>query len=316
MYQDFLGTVPEEPTNLDEEGSWGKAAHVWMQFEFDALAVAGYSGRPLLVRGEPGSGKSQIARAAARLLNWRFDYEVISPRLEPQDLLWRYDAVRRLAQSHRGDPGDDEQYVTPGLLWRALDPVGAAALGPESTRPEQIDERPCVVLLDEIDKADADLPNSLLEVLGNRGFKTPWGQVPSKAGPARPGPLVVITSNNERELPLAFMRRCVVLDLLVPDENAADGSFEAWLIARGTSQFGDLLPSEVIAEAARLVRADRKASPEGQGARPGLAEYLDLLRALSTIAAADPATSSLDLLRRLSPYVLRKQGQPQSARPA
>ena len=79
----------------------------------------------------------------------------------------------------------------------------------------------------------------------------------------------MITSNNERDLPLAFMRRCAVLDLVVPDESAPDRAFEAWLCRRGQSQFGSL-GEEVLAEAAALVRKDRQDAPLGQGARPGL----------------------------------------------
>ncbi len=85
MFHTFLGPVPDAPTRLDETPRWRSAAHTWSAPEMRALAVAGFSGRPLLVKGEPGVGKSQLARAAAQLLGWRFEHEVITPRFEPQD---------------------------------------------------------------------------------------------------------------------------------------------------------------------------------------------------------------------------------------
>jgi MoxR-like ATPase len=191
-------------------------------------------------------------------------------------------------------------------LWRALDPYSAQVELAANTPPH------CVLLLDEIDKADSDLPNSLLEVLGNRSFKTPWCTVPADPQADKLSLLIVITSNDERELPLAFLRRCVVLDLKVPEGETA---FVAWLLERGLAQFA-AMDESIRTDAAHMVWRDRQLSPLGQGARPGLAEYLDLLRALQEIVASrtDPkAVAEQDhWLRELSPYVLRKQGQDQT----
>jgi len=346
MFNAFLTpTPPTDATPIAASGSWPKAEHHWSLHELRALAAAGFSGRPLLVKGEPGVGKSQLARAAAALLRWRFEYEVITPRLEPQDLMWRFDAVRRLADAgvKRADADgtqrsglldNDKAYFAPGVLWRALDPQSAASLQPSKAGQPVLDERPCVLLLDEIDKADSDLPNSLLEVLGNRSFTTPWGeQIPSLKTAAERGLLIVITSNDERELPLAFLRRCVVLDLEVPDEKTNPEGFVEWLVERGAPQFPQLTEA-LLREAAVMVRADRKDSPRGQGARPGLAEYLDLLRALKEISATSApgatekatrgdgaaiaaiAELQTQWLAELRPYVLRKQGRQQAVRPA
>lgn len=104
MKQNPFLTTPfqqRQSQQLTAVGSWGQAKHVWDAKELDALALCQASGRPLLIRGEPGTGKSQVARAAAALLEWDFLYEVITARHEAQDLLWSYDAVERLATATR-----------------------------------------------------------------------------------------------------------------------------------------------------------------------------------------------------------------------
>lgn len=312
--QDLLGS-----------GSWPAAKHVWAEQELDALALAQASGRPLLIRGEPGIGKSQIARAASALLNWTFAYEVITARHEAEDLLWHYDAVERLALAHKAERTQMQDFVRPGILWRALNPQGAAeqqaiwqkmAAGAVSTPREEAatlatTHTPAagtVVLLDEIDKADSDLPNSLLEVLANGGFALPWGGDLYKGGSGPAPCLIILTSNEERELPTAFVRRCICLHLLPPQEHQKT-AFVDWLLPRARVHFPAMADS-VLQQAAKLVYDDRQAAPAGMGARPGLAEYLDLLRALDKIEPLDAALQG-EWLARLAPYVLLKQ-YPQS----
>lgn len=310
----FLTTPFQQRPNetLDPVGSWGYATHVWDPKELDALALCQASVRPLLIRGEPGIGKSQVARAAAALLEWDFLYEVITARHEAQDLLWRYDAVERLATANKGTSSRMQDFVTPGPLWLALNPSGAAdqssrvrkAAQGEAAPPNSPASRGTVVLLDEIDKADSDLPNSLLEVLANGSFTLPWGAPLLPEGRVAAPTLVVITSNEERELPAAFVRRCVSLHL-VPPPDSERGMFLEWLQVRARAQFGGV-PAQVLSDAAALVYTDRMACPAGLGARPGLAEYLDLLRALHDIAPGD-TTQQLAWLQRLAPYALLKQ---------
>jgi len=306
---------PQEPQHLQPGGSWRAAEHVWDVKELDALALAQASNRPLLVRGEPGTGKSQLARAAAALLGWAFRYEVITARHEAQDLLWHYDAVERLASSRAADSVPMQDYVTPGTLWWALNPTGAAtqqhkAHTARSTPGNQVakaDVPPMpgtVVLMDEIDKADSDLPNSLLEVLGNGSFTLPWG-APLLAPDQQASPtLIVITSNEERELPAAFVRRCICLHL-VPPADAEESRFLDWLTVRAQAHFPEMAGA-VLTDAARQVYQDRMQSPPSLGTRPGLAEYLDLLRALNNIAPGDAALQKAWLVR-LAPYALLKQ---------
>ena len=156
--------------------------------------------RPLLVKGEPGTGKTllaqEIARAAgAPLIEWH-----IKSTTKAQHGLYEYDAVKRLRDAQLGDPRASEiaNYVVPGKLWEAFD-----------------SERRLVLLIDEIDKADIEFPNDLLRELDRMEFFVYETQQLVRA---RTRPIVVITSNNEKELPDAFLRRCFFHYIRAPDE--------------------------------------------------------------------------------------------------
>ena len=160
----------------------------------DDLTVAVNSaitlGRPLLVKGEPGTGKTQLAEEVARaiqrpLLSWH-----IKSTTKAQQGLYEYDAVSRLRDSQLGDDRvhDIKNYIKPGRLWEAFDADAAP-----------------VLLIDEIDKADIEFPNDLLLELDQMEFHVYETQETIKA---RQRPIVIITSNNEKELPDAFLRRC------------------------------------------------------------------------------------------------------------
>ncbi len=158
--------------------------HLFEHRELDAVNAALAAGRPLLVRGEPGSGKSQLARAAAKALGRAFVAKVIDARTEARDLLWTFDAVRRLADaqvlSARGARDaeavekelEELRYVTPGPLWwafvwsRAVAPAEGIAVVPPPQMADVSPDNGVVVLLDEIDKADSSVPNGLLDALG------------------------------------------------------------------------------------------------------------------------------------------------------
>jgi MoxR-like ATPase len=203
------------------------------------------SGRPLLIRGEAGIGKTQLARAAAEVLQVPLLHHVIDERTERDDLLYHYDAVARLAAAQiaaiveKETPGTARQmlqernFIRPGIFWWAINWSSAAtqALNYETYcrpcgQPGTVAfnlEAPCscVMLIDEIDKADPSVPNGLLECLGSDGFRTPLidegVHVPADGKP----PLVILTTNEERELPLAFLRRCLVLTIPFPKDEAA-----------------------------------------------------------------------------------------------
>ena len=290
--------------------------HQWSQPEIDAFTLALAARRPLLIRGEPGTGKTQLASAAAQWLGWDLQPITIQARTDPQDLVCRFDAVKRLADAQARLGGLDEfDYWEPGPLWRAFDWAGACRYGSYRRRAGEAVPAGHVVLIDEIDKADSDLPNSLLEVLGQRELLLPMQATPVRVAAASQ-PLVVFTTNEERQLPAAFVRRCMVLSIApAPQQAYAD-----WLLARGEAHFGTQpgrprrLASALMRRAAERLAKDRPPAEQAGAPVPGLAEYIDLLSALHAIAPGQPAAQD-DWLRRLNAYAFIK-ASPTDAGPA
>ena len=155
--------------------------------------------RPLLIKGEPGTGKTMLAEEVAEaiglpLLQWH-----IKSTTKAQQGLYEYDAVSRLRDSQLGDERvrSIENYIVKGVLWQAFD-----------------SEQPMVLLIDEIDKADIEFPNDLLRELDRMEF---YVYETRQTIRARHRPIVMITSNNEKELPDAFLRRCFFHYIKFPD---------------------------------------------------------------------------------------------------
>jgi len=165
-----------------------------------AVRAARTLGRPLLVKGEPGTGKTQLALEVARSLDLALFQWHIKSTTKAHHGLYEYDAVSRLRDSQLGDQKvhDINNYIVPGTLWQAFDK-----------------DAETVILIDEIDKADIEFPNDLLQELDRMEFFVHETQQTIKA---RHRPLVIITSNNEKELPDAFLRRCFFHYISFPDD--------------------------------------------------------------------------------------------------
>ncbi len=241
--------------------------------EVDAVNAALYLRRPLLVTGNPGTGKSTLAYAVAhelklgRVLRWP-----IVSRTALQDGLYRYDAIGRLQdvqlERARGDGRDDES-GDPGIgAYIRLGPLGTALLPSELPR---------VLLIDELDKSDLDLPNDLLNTLEEGEFAVPELERVADREPvvevlSHDGdrvavhggriactnfPLIVLTSNGERDFPAPLLRRCVQLELEPPGEEQLTAMVEAHLGEEGVAAGQDLIGRFLDREPGEVMAADQ-----------------------------------------------------------
>ena len=156
--------------------------------------------RPLLVKGEPGTGKTELARQVAQALGCEMIEWNIKSTTRAQQGLYEYDAVSRLRDSQLGEERvhDVGNYIRKGKLWQAFE-----------------SDKRVVLLIDEIDKADIEFPNDLLQELDKMEF---YVYETGETIVARHRPIILITSNNEKELPDAFLRRCFFHYIRFPDE--------------------------------------------------------------------------------------------------
>ena len=225
--------------------------------------------RPLLIKGEPGTGKTQLAMEIAQALGRPLFEWHIKSSSKAQQGLYEYDAVSRLRDSQLGDARVHEiaHYIVKGRLWEAFE----SALQP-------------VLLIDEIDKADIEFPNDLLRELDRMEF---YVYETRQLVKARHRPIIVITSNNEKELPDAFLRRCFFHYIRFPDEAT---------MARIVDVHFPGLKRELLAEA--LATFFRVRETPGLRKKPSTSELLDWIKLL--------------LAEDIDPAVLRSQDPKQT----
>jgi MoxR-like ATPase len=216
-----------------------------------AVNAAVTLGRPLLIKGEPGTGKTQLAQEIARALGRpMFEWHIKSTS-KAQQGLYEYDAVSRLRDSQLGDPRVHEiaNYILKGSLWEAFE---------SQVQP--------VLLIDEIDKADIEFPNDLLRELDRMEF---YVYETRQLVKARHRPIIVITSNNEKELPDAFLRRCFFHFIRFPDEATMQRIIEVHYPG---------LKKELLAEA--LASFFKLRETPGLKKKPSTSELLDWIKLL------------------------------------
>ncbi|MFN3859131.1 MAG: AAA family ATPase [Caulobacter sp.] len=207
--------------------------------------------RPLLIKGEPGTGKTVLAYEIAKALGSDLITWHIKSTTKAHQGLYEYDAVTRLRDSQLGDERvkDVKNYIKKGKLWEAFEHGG---------RP--------VLLIDEIDKADIEFPNDLLQELDRMEF---YVYETNETIKATVRPVVIITSNNEKELPDAFLRRCFFHYIRFPDEETMNAIVEVHYPG---------IKQKLVAEALRIFYDMRKVP--GLKKKPSTSELLDWLKLL------------------------------------
>jgi len=228
--------------------------------------------RPLLIKGEPGTGKTQLAQEIARALNRPLHEWHIKSTSKAQQGLYEYDAVSRLRDSQLGDARvhDIANYIVKGKLWEAFT---------SEVQP--------VLLIDEIDKADIEFPNDLLRELDRMEF---YVYETRELVKARHRPIIVITSNNEKELPDAFLRRCFFHYIRFPD---------AETMTRIVDVHYPGLRKDLLAEA--LTAFFKVRETPGLRKKPSTSELLDWIKLLVAEQVPSEALRTDDPKKALPP---------------
>ena len=229
--------------------------------------------RPLLVKGEPGTGKTMLAFEVAKALGKPLITWHIKSTTTAQQGLYEYDAVARLRDSQLGDErvNDISNYIKKGKLWEAFE------------SPEQV-----VLLIDEIDKADIEFPNDLLLELDKMEF---YCYELKKTVSAVKRVIVIITSNNEKELPDAFLRRCFFHYIAFPDRKTLEKIVKV--------HYPDL-GRKLMDNALTLFYSVREI--DGLKKKPSTSELIDWIKLLAADRMAAGELSEVDLEENLPPY--------------
>ncbi|MFG6159579.1 AAA family ATPase [Halomonas sp. 1390] len=228
--------------------------------------------RPLLIKGEPGTGKTLLAEELAASLETRLITWHIKSSTKAAQGLYEYDAVSRLRDSQLGVEGVEDvgNYIKPGKLWEAF------------TAGERV-----VLLIDEIDKADIEFPNDLLQELDRMAFHV---YETGETITATHRPIIVITSNNEKELPDAFLRRCFFHYIEFPDRETMQAIVDV--------HFPEIAP-RLVGEALEVFFELREAP--GLKKRPSTSELVDWLTLLMSDELAKEALYQRDPAKALPP---------------
>ena len=228
--------------------------------------------RPLLIKGEPGTGKTLLAEQvaasfSAELLTWH-----IKSTTKAQQGLYEYDAVSRLRDSQLGDERvkDIKNYIRKGKLWEAFE------------RDERV-----VLLIDEIDKADIEFPNDLLQELDRMEF---FVYETGETIKAKKRPIVIITSNNEKELPDAFLRRCFFHYIDFPDRETMQAIVDVHFPA---------VKQDLVKEALEIFFDVRKVP--GMKKKPSTSELIDWLKLLMADDIPEEILTNRDTTKAIPP---------------
>ena len=236
--------------------------------------------RPLLVKGEPGTGKTELAKQVADALGLRMIEWNVKSTTRAQQGLYEYDAVSRLRDSQLGDERvhDVKNYIKKGKLWEAF----------------EADEK-VVLLIDEIDKADIEFPNDLLQELDKMEFHV---YETGETIKAKHRPIMIITSNNEKELPDAFLRRCFFHYIRFPDAETMKKIVEVHhpgikeaLLTAALTQFYEIRETQ------------------GLKKKPSTSEVIDWLKLLlaEDLSPEDIARNGADALPKLHGALLKNE---------
>jgi MoxR-like ATPase len=229
--------------------------------------------RPLLVKGEPGTGKTLLAFEIARALNKKiFTWHIKSTTIAQQGL-YEYDAVSRLRDSQLGEERvkDIHNYIKKGKLWEAFE------------ADEQV-----VLLIDEIDKADIEFPNDLLLELDRMEFYVYETQETIRA---KHRPIIIITSNNEKELPDAFLRRCFFYYITFPDPATMQDIINVHF---------EKLDEELMDNAMKVFYNIREV--KGLKKKPSTSELIDWIKLLKYGEVKPNDLNNADMITQMPPY--------------
>jgi MoxR-like ATPase len=274
---DYAGKVQPK---VGERDAAGRPVERYLPDEslIEAVKLAIYLQRPLLLKGEPGCGKTRLAQAVAYELDLPYEAWYIKSTSKARDGLYTFDTLGRLRNTQLAAVRRDFQYADDPTKYVQLGPLGRALNNVKRT----------VVLIDEIDKADIDFPNDLLLELDEKRFiieetgQEIWAEV---------APIVFITSNEEKDLPDAFLRRCLFHYIEFPDR--------ARLIEIVNAHISDLPEPLVNAAIDRFIKLREEMNEKGAaGKKVSTSELIDWLRVLHRY----PQDEAMQMLKGKLPY--------------